>query len=173
MKRMISRLSASVFALGAALVLVSCASTANLDIPADLSPAKFFQTTQELVDKEQWDAASQYLNEFKKRYQDSQDVAIQDKLLEGEYLTAQILYKRGKLAEARDAYAALLQKYDGVPEKASSPPQWIRILCTKMIDTITKKLAPKPLVPGPGASPAPGSSPATDTAPASPPPAKS
>ena len=159
MKRLIVRLPASLIALAAVLSLVACASTSNQPIPADLSPAKFFQTTQELVDKEYFDEALRYLDEFKSRNQDSQDIAIQDKLLEGEYLSAQILYKRGKLAEAKEAYTVLLHKYDGLPEKSVSPPAWIRILCAKMIETIEKKLAPNTPA-APAASPM-----ATTTAP--------
>lgn len=129
--------------------LLSCASIKPVDVPTDLSPAKFFQIVQEMVDNEQYDNALVYLGEFKTRNAGSPDVAIQDKLMEGEYLVAQIKYKQGHLAEARDLFAALLKQYDGIPEKASSPPQWIRVLSAKMIDSITKKL------PTPKESPAP------------------
>jgi hypothetical protein len=121
--------------------LASCATPVKPeDVPANLSPAKFFQVVQEMIDKEDYDNAQVYLDEFAKRNAGSQEAAVTDRLLEGEYLSAQISYKKGKLAEARDQYAALLKKYDGVPEKSSSPPQWIRVLCAKMVDIISKKL---------------------------------
>jgi outer membrane protein assembly factor BamD (BamD/ComL family) len=133
--------------------LVSCATAKPEDVPTDLSPAKFFQKVQELIDRENYESALVYLGEFAARNKDSQDVAIQDKLMEGEYLIAQIAYKQNRLAEARDLFKALLGKYEGVSEKASSPPQWIRVLCGKMIDIIDKKL-PAPQNNSPAVNPA-------------------
>jgi outer membrane protein assembly factor BamD (BamD/ComL family) len=159
MRSLASCLVLPVAAIVLALGFSACA-TGPQEIPAELSPAKFFQITQELVDKENWDEAVHYLDEFKTRYGASEEPAVKDRLLEGEYLMAQISYKRGKLVEARDAYAALLKKYEGVPEKASSPPQWIRVLCVKMLATLAKKLPPP--VEGPQLPPA---SPAPETKP--------
>ena len=122
--------------------LISCSSTPT-PIPTDMSPAKYFQTVQEFFDTESYDDALRFLVDFETRHADSQDPAIKDRLLEGQYLIAQISYKRGKLTEALELYTALLHKYDGLTGKEASPPQWIKVLCTKMIATINKKL-PKP-----------------------------
>lgn len=149
--------------LCAALVITSCQTIPKAeDIPANFSPAKFIQKAQESIDAEQYDAALFYLDEFRKRFGVSTGPAILDKLMEADYIAAQITYKRGKLPEARAMYEALLKQYDGVPNDAASPPRWIKILSTKLIATIDQKLAAKALA----ASPTPSSAPESSASPA-------
>lgn len=148
-----------------AVLLVSACQTVPKpeDVPADLSPAKFFQKVQESVDADQYDVANFYLEEFRKRFATSTDPGMLDKMMEADYLSAQITYKKGKLPEARAKYAALLAQYDGIPAEANSPPRWIKILCTKLIEIIDKKLgdkAPKAATPSPSAITSPNPSPA-------------
>ena len=132
-------LGAFLFSLIGVVGLISCATASTAPIPTDLNPAKYFQLVQEMIDGENFPEAQRYLVEFAHRNVDSQDLAIKDKLIEAEYLLAQIDYKQGKLNEARQKYEALLQKYEGLAETETSPPQWIRVLCTKLVATISKK----------------------------------
>jgi len=170
------------FILCASLLMAACASLPKPeDIPADLSPAKFFQKVQESVDAEQYDVALFYLDEFRKRFGTSTGAAILDKMLEADYVTAQINYKKGKLAEARTEYQAILKQYADVPNEAVSPPRWIKILCGKMIAVIDKKLADAAPKPSDSPNPAPtagteastAASPASTAQPASPAPTPS
>ena len=63
-----------------------------------------------------------YLNEFDARNNASQAVVIQDKLMEGEYLIAQIAYKQNRLAEPANCSVPCSKNMRGYPRRPAPLP---------------------------------------------------
>lgn len=158
--------------LSFALAATACQTAAKpQEIPDNTSPAKFFLLVQERMDSDDYQTALAYLQEFRVRFGANTTNDMLDRFLEADYMTAQINYKLGKLEEARAMFAALLNNYQGVPDNASSPPRWIKVLCLKQIDKIDQKINKNKPQASPAASPSASPSPPAASAAPSPSPA--
>lgn len=122
------------FALLAGLALASCRTVpAPEDIPDDLSQAEMFQSAQEAVDEENWEAALVYYKTFLERFPN--DIANR---AAAKYEVAFIYYRTGNLAAAEERFEALLQDYED-PALVAELPQWPRILATKLLAMIEEE----------------------------------
>lgn len=144
---------------GLVLFLASCATPVTVaTVPEDLSPAQLFQRAQDEINQDNWENARAYVMAFKERFPDEK---VKD--LEADYLLAQLLMKEDRPEEALAAFKTLLARFD--EPDAQYYPQWVKILCVKLIHKLEVQLAP-PATPAP-AAPAPSESPVPAATPAS------
>jgi len=120
-------------ALIAALLLTSCAMTAN--IPDSMSAAEIIQRGQEAMDNNNYKIAYQYYQALYDRNRTNTDLVIT-----AEYHIAFIHYKQGKLEQAKEELNAVLAYYDS-PDQELLPQHFKRLsqIVLERIDEIEKK----------------------------------
>jgi len=119
-----------ILALGAFLLLSSCASTIN--ISEDLTPAELMQRAQEAMDRNNYKVAIQYYQALNDRNRTNIDLVITS-----EYHIAFIYYKQGKYEQAREGLTALLEYYNSPDQELL--PQHFKRLAQIVIERIDER----------------------------------
>jgi len=112
------------------LFLSSCKTT--LVISDDLSPAELIQRGQEALDRNRYNVAIQYYRALHENYRGFIDLVIT-----AEYHIANIHYKQGKYAQAREELNAILAYYNTPDEELL--PQHFKKLSQIVLQSIEEK----------------------------------
>ena len=130
-----NRIYLTVLSLTVALGLFACA-TSRVNIPEELSPAEIIQRAQEASDRNRYNVALQYYEALLERNRTNIDLVCT-----AEYEIAFIHYKQKKYDQARDAFNALLERYNTPDEELL--PQQFKILARKVLEQIDEKEKPR------------------------------
>jgi hypothetical protein len=129
------------FFLGCGILIGACSTTDPKTVPTNLTAGQLMKNAQVANSEDDYENAQVYFNLVKARFASDEAVCI-----EADYNLADILYKTGKFAPARIAFAALIDRYK--KPGAERLPPFIPTLAERIIKQMDeieiKNLPPSP-----------------------------